>query len=143
MLEQIKIVRLQSGEDIIAGYVEDTESEMVQLINPMTVFFKKLSSGSSLLMVSPWLPVEIVENDSAMIYTSDILTVVDPKQNVIDYYNKTLLELKNYKQQTQESTLDWGDDDEEEDYFDGDELSEEEIKEALEELKSQQKKLLH
>lgn len=141
MLNQIKIVRLQSGEDIIAGYIEDTESEMVQLINPMTVFFKKLASGSSLLMVSPWLPVEIVENDSAMIYSSDILTVVDPKQNIIDYYNKTLLELENYKVESQESTLDWGDEDEYDDELS--EYSEEEIKEALEELKTQGKKLLH
>jgi hypothetical protein len=139
MLEQIKIVRLQSGEDIIAGYIENTETEMVQLINPMTVFFKKLASGTSLLMVSPWLPVEIVENDSAMIYTSDILTVVDPKQNVIDYYQKTLLELENYKNQTDESVLDWGDDDEEDEL---EEYSEEDIKEALEEIKNN-KKLLH
>lgn len=138
MLEQIKIVRLQSGEDIIAGYIENTETEMVQLINPMTVFFKKLSSGTSLLMVSPWLPVEIVENDSAMIYTSDILTVVDPKQNVIDYYQKTLIELENYKNETEESTLDWGDDEEDE----LEEYSEEDIKEALEEIKNN-KKLLH
>jgi hypothetical protein len=139
MLEQIKLVRLQSGEDIIAVYIEDPESEMVQLINPMTVFFKKLDSGSSLLMVSPWLPVEIVENDSATIYTSDILTVVDPKQNVIDYYYKTLLELEKYKEEEQssESVLDWGDEDEEEES-----LSEEEIKEALEELKTN-KRLLH
>ncbi len=139
MLEQIKLVRLQSGEDIIAVYIEDPESEMVQLINPMTVFFKKLASGNSLLMVSPWLPVEIVENDSATIYTSDILTVVDPKQNVIDYYYKTLLELQKYKEEEQssESILDWGDEDEEEES-----LSEEEIKEALEELKTN-KKLLH
>lgn len=139
MLEQIKLVRLQSGEDIIAVYIEDPESEMVQLINPMTVFFKKLASGSSLLMVSPWLPVEIVENDSATIYTSDILTVVDPKQNVIDYYYKTLLELEKYKEEEQssESVLDWGDEDEEEES-----LSEEEIKEALEELKTN-KRLLH
>lgn len=138
MLEQIKLVRLQSGEDIIAVYIEDPESEMVQLINPMTVFFKKLASGSSLLMVSPWLPVEIVENDSATIYTSDILTVVEPKQNVIEYYQRTLLELQKYKdeEQSSESILDWGDDDEEET------LSEEEVKEALEELKSN-KRLLH
>jgi hypothetical protein len=139
MLEQIKLVRLQSGEDIIAVYVEDPESEMVQLINPMIVFFKKLASGNSLLMVSPWLPVEIVENDSATIYTSDILTVVDPKQNVIDYYYKTLLELQKYKEEEQssESILDWGDEDEDEES-----LSEEEIKEALEELKTN-KRLLH
>lgn len=142
MLEQIKIVRLQSGEDIIAGYVEDTKTETVQLINPMTVLYKKLASGTSILMVSPWLPIEIVENDSAMIYSSDILTVIEPKQNIIDYYQKTILELETYMNEreeiNQETILDWGDDEDD----DIEEITEEQIKEALEEIKNN-KKLLH
>jgi len=36
----------------------------------------------------PWLPVELIKENSAMIYYSDIVTVVEPKESMIRYYDK-------------------------------------------------------
>ncbi len=47
----IKIVRLQSGEDIIANYMEDEENDTVLLDKPMHVILKRLPNGRSVMMM--------------------------------------------------------------------------------------------
>ncbi len=39
----IKIVRLQSGEDIMADMIEDEENDTVLLDNPMHIIFKRFT----------------------------------------------------------------------------------------------------
>ena len=91
-MDNIKIVRLQSGEDIIASYLEDDTDGSVLLSNPMTLIFKRLPTGKAIMMMAPWLPIELVQSNSACIYMSDILTVVDPKKSLIDYYSNAIQE---------------------------------------------------
>jgi len=85
----VKIVRLQSGEDIIAGYVEDYETELITLDNPMHLIFKRTTRGT-VMMLLPWLPIEIIKNNSASIFSTDILTTYDPKDDLIAYYDKII-----------------------------------------------------
>ncbi len=85
----IKIVRLQSGEDIIAGYLQDNESELVMLDNPMHLIFKRTPRGTVMMMM-PWLPIELIKDNIATIYTTDILTVVEPKEMLIEYYGNLI-----------------------------------------------------
>jgi hypothetical protein len=85
----VKIVRLQSGEDIIAGYVEDYETELITLDNPMHLIFKRTIKGT-VMMLLPWLPIEIIKNNSASIFSTDILTTYDPKDDLIAYYDKII-----------------------------------------------------
>lgn len=87
--QSVKIVRLQTGEDIIAKYIENDENEMVQLDDPMHLIFKRTTKGS-VMMLLPWLPVELIKDNSAMIYTSDILTVYEPKEDLIQYYDNII-----------------------------------------------------
>jgi len=86
-MDNVKIIRLQSGEDIIANYKEDDESGIVHVNRPMLLFFKRLSTGKSVMMMGPWLPVELIQSNSASLYVQDILTVVSPRQSLIKYYN--------------------------------------------------------
>jgi len=111
----IKIIRLHSGEDIIATYAE-TDDE-VTLNNPMHIIFKRIPTGQTVMMMMPWLPVEIIKENSALIYSSDILTIIEPKDDLIEYYGEVVLEA----QRRMESKIpfvesDDIDDDEEEDY---------------------------
>jgi hypothetical protein len=85
----VKIVRLQSGEDIIAGYLEDNNSEIVLLDNPMHLIFKRTPRGTVMMMM-PWLPIELIKDNIATIYTTDILTVVEPKEMLIEYYGNLI-----------------------------------------------------
>ena len=89
-MDNIKIVRLQSGDDIIANYTEDQESGLVHLERPMALFFKRLTSGKSMMMMSPWLPLELIKENSADLYSQDILTVIEPRQSLVEYYTTAM-----------------------------------------------------
>jgi hypothetical protein len=93
-MDNIKIIRLQSGEDIIAAYREENGEGTVLLANPMTLLFKRLPTGKAIMLMSPWLPVELIESNATWVYTDDILSVMQPKANLIDYYNKSIKDLE-------------------------------------------------
>ena len=138
-MDNIKIVRLQSGEDVIANYTDDEEGS-ITLTNPMSLMFKRMPTGRAVMMMSPWLPLELVEDNVACIYAQDILSVFQPKQSIIDYYNTTVTEVEEDRQNEEMNELH----DLEEDDL---EMSVEEEQEAMEELKllrqDIKKKLLH
>ena len=138
-MDNIKIVRLQSGEDVIANYTDDEEGS-ITLTNPMTLMFKRMPTGRAVMMMSPWLPLELVEDNVACIYAQDILSVFQPKQSIINYYNTTVTEVEEDRKNEEMNELH----DLEEDDL---EMSAEEEQEAMEELnllrQDIKKKLLH
>ena len=89
IIQGVKIVRLQSGEDIIASLKHDNESEMIMLDNPMHLIFKRTSQGTMMVML-PWLPIELIKDNIATIYSSDVLTIVDPKDALVEYYGNMI-----------------------------------------------------
>lgn len=135
-MDNVKIIRLQSGEDIIANYKEDDESGIVHVNRPMLLFFKRLPTGKSVMMMGPWLPVELIQSNSASLYVQDILTVVSPRQSLIKYYtdaaNQAELLLSEQGNEIEESLSrsisiieddDYGEeDDDEDDVFDVSEI---------------------
>ena len=132
-MPEIKLIRLQSGEDIICTCHEDLETKMVMLKDPMTVIYKRIKNGS-ILLISPWLPAELIEDNTAIIYTSDILTTVEPKLMVKNYYSKLVDSLEKFKKEEEETLRQFLEDDSEGDVYDDELLNneEDEIKEILE-----------
>lgn len=111
----IKIVRLQSGEDIIANYFVDDENGTIMLDNPMHIIFKRNTNGQTVMMMMPWLPIEIIKQNHAIIDIADVLTVIDPKENLITHYGNTVIEImERISAKEMEEELDDGEDDEEE-----------------------------
>jgi len=99
-MDNVKIIRMQTGEDIMASMIEEEEqNETVVLNNPMRLVFRRLPTGQTVLMMMPWLPVELIKEDSATIYTTDIITIVEPKESMKEYYenlvDKTIEEMLN------------------------------------------------
>lgn len=92
----VKIIRMQTGEDIMASMKDEGDNETVVLDNPMRIVFRRMPTGQTVFMMMPWLPVELIKEDSALIYTSDIITVIEPKDSMVEYYgnvvNRTMLE---------------------------------------------------
>jgi hypothetical protein len=119
----VKIVRLQSGEDIIAGLIQDNESEMIMLDNPMHLIFKRTSQGTMMVML-PWLPIELIKDNIATIYSSDVLTIVDPKDALVEYYGNMIntQQLKDMRDNTMVDNLKEAldDSDDKEDYSEED-----------------------
>jgi len=93
-MDNIKIIRLQTGEDIIAAYKEEDGEGIVLIGNPMSLMFKRLPTGKAIMLMSPWLPTELIESNSTWVYTNDILAVMQPKSHLIEYYNKSVRELE-------------------------------------------------
>ena len=126
----IKIVRLQSGEDIIADCMATDDDEVISLKQPMHIIFKRISTGRSVMMMMPWLPVELIKENVANVYGADILTMIDPKDDLIEYYHNSV----NDEDMTSATSASirpqlFGDDEEPTD----EELDEEELEELIEE----------
>ena len=120
IFEGVRIVRLQSGEDIIAGYSGNTNTNIVVLDNPMHLIFKRTSQGTVMMML-PWLPIELIKDNIATVLSGDILTIVEPKDDLKEYYHNVIntTQMKMLKDNTLSQNLreaaDEEDDDEEED----------------------------
>ena len=89
IFEGVRIVRLQSGEDIIAGYSGNTNTNIVVLDNPMHLIFKRTTQGTVMMML-PWLPIELIKDNIATLLSGDILTIVEPKEDLKEYYHNVI-----------------------------------------------------
>ena len=87
-MHNVKLIRMQTGEDIMASMFEQEDSDQIQLNDPMRLVFRRMPTGQTVMMMMPWLPVELIKENSALVYTSDIVTVIDPKESMIRYYDK-------------------------------------------------------
>jgi hypothetical protein len=97
-MHKVKIIRMQTGEDIMASMVGEEQEETVLLEDPMRLIFRRMPTGQTVMMMMPWLPVELIKDNNALVYNSDIVTIVEPKESMIEYYEnlviKTMLEME-------------------------------------------------
>ena len=97
-MHNVKIIRMQTGEDIMASMVGEEEEETVLLEDPMRLIFRRMPTGQTVMMMMPWLPVELIKDNNALVYNSDIITIVEPKESMVEYYEnlviKTMLEME-------------------------------------------------
>ena len=97
-MHNVKIIRMQTGEDIMASMIGEEQEETVLLEDPMRLIFRRMPTGQTVMMMMPWLPVELIKDNSALVYNSDIITIVDPKESMVEYYEnlviKTMLEME-------------------------------------------------
>lgn len=90
---QIKILRLNTGEDIIGACLNDEANGSIDIESPMRVVVKRMAPvGKTILMMAPWLPLELIEDNSASINYADIVTVINPNEQFIEYYTNTVTE---------------------------------------------------
>lgn len=86
-----KILRLSTGEDIIGHCIFDDEGEYVLVGNPMKVMLQRIPEmKQTVLIMMPWLPLELIEEDLATINYEDIITSVNPKESFVEYYISTV-----------------------------------------------------
>ena len=132
LVPNIRIVRLQSGEDIIADCIPNLDEETVELKKPMHIIFKRIQTGRSIMMMMPWLPVELIKENTAHIYGADILTYIEPKDDLIEYYNNAVNDEDLEIASTSSIRPQLFNEDEDEEPTD-EELDEEELQELIEE----------
>lgn len=136
---QIKLIRLNTGEDIVASCVDDGANSTLHLGNPMKVIVKRVTEANkAMLIMMPWLPLEIIEEDSASINYQDIITIIEPRQSFIEYYSNTV---EQYQAVLAMQDGDVFDESEEEDEEDG--MDEQTMQEMLDMIKEKKKNSLH
>lgn len=133
-MHNVKLIRMQSGEDIMASMFEQEDSDQIQLNDPMRLIFRRMPTGQTVMMMMPWLPVELIKENSALVYTSDIVTIIEPRETMIQYYDKlverTVKEMADADELLQQLL-----DEQETEESEGHELSEQ-LKDFLEDFKS-------
>ena len=87
-MHKVKLIRMQTGEDIMASMFQQEDGEQIQINDPMRIVFRRLPTGQTVMLMMPWLPVELIKENTAMICPSDIVTMVEPKESMIRYYDK-------------------------------------------------------
>jgi hypothetical protein len=104
----------------------------------MHVVFKRLPTGKTVMMMMPWLPVELIKENSAIIDASDILTIVEPRDELVSYYINAAFQTEELlgDEQIGESLM--MSDEEEDEYYDEEEqeLTLEEMQEIMKEQKN-------
>ena len=86
-----KFIRLVTGEDIVANCLIDNETQYVDVESPMKVIISRFNnSRKSILIMMPWLPLEVIGDEYATLKFEDILTMVDPKEAFVEYYINTV-----------------------------------------------------
>lgn len=133
----IKLIRLNTGEDIIANCIDDEANNTIMIGNPMRVVVRRLSESSqSMLVMMPWLPLEIIEEDLATINYQDIITVVEPKKSFIEYYNNMVDQYKVSLETMKDQDV-FGEE------LENEEMDEDMMQEMLDLLKERKTKSLH
>jgi len=132
----IKIVRLQSGEDIMADMIEDEENDTVMLDNPMHIIFKRIPTGQTVMMMMPWLPIELIKENNAILFTSDILTVIEPKDDLVEYYGNVVVEAQHrMEEQRKFTSLEEQYDEGEEEEYEEEEIDEDDLYDIMQQRK--------
>ena len=92
-MDNIKIVRLKNGEDIV-GQLHDYKDnngniESYDVIEPMTVDVEYRNKEAGLVM-RHWLPVQLIKHNEINIKQQDILCLLEPADEFAEYYVNTV-----------------------------------------------------
>ena len=88
-MNNYKIIRMTTGEDIMAE-VEAVKTKSYKLNKPMRLIFRRTPVGQTILMMMPWVPIELIEENSAVIKDREIITTFVPKESMVKYYQMVL-----------------------------------------------------
>lgn len=102
-MSDILIFRLNNNELIIgeAKLLENNRGYLIK--NPLDIFFKRYQDGNAGISLYPWLPKEIILNDTVVIDNNQICFVNTPSALFVELYEKVSLYLQKKYYDVQES----------------------------------------
>ena len=93
-IEEIRIVRMKTGEDVI-GFVSDIDDSKIHVKYPMVVDIEE-QSGHQAYVLHSWLPFQLYKHNEASLWSNDVLFISEPSDSFIEYYNKMVATLEKY-----------------------------------------------
>ena len=97
-MEAIKLIRLKTGEDIIA-YLEQVDKLNFIVREPMAVLIKHdYKANRQIIMMEHWLPTQVILHNEAFITESDILTILEPTVDFIEHFENSIEDVAKTKE---------------------------------------------
>lgn len=94
MLEfKTQIIKLQNGEDLIANVAHNESSQDFILDEPM-VFLMDMRGNNSKLLMKHYLPVQLIKKNQMTVKDKDVLSVIEPDVEFIEYYQNTVIKIR-------------------------------------------------
>ena len=91
-MNNIRLIRLQNGDDIIASFeIEDT---IIRISEPMLVEMHHRGTHMGLIL-QHWLPIQLIKKNETILQAKDIICVVEPNDELTQYYINTVDHIKN------------------------------------------------
>lgn len=94
----VKFIRLVTGDDIVASVIE-YDNGNIALIQPLLAKITKIEERV-VLVFYPWLPIEIVSENQAIIKSKQILAITEPRIKVITRYLTAIERIKEISSKT-------------------------------------------
>jgi hypothetical protein len=91
-MNNIKIVRLHNGDDII-GDITHQSNGSFDIYDPMVVEIDYRNKFAGLVM-SHWLPFQIIKKNQVNLKTEDILFILEPSDDLTEYYISSVERIK-------------------------------------------------
>ena len=82
----IILFRMNTGELVIAQSVKNKQS--YSLTNPMEVILKRLPDLTTSMILSPWLPIELVKEEVVEVLNSNIQYTLVPEEKLVKCFVK-------------------------------------------------------
>lgn len=84
----IKILRMKTGEDIVAD-IDKEPYGILKVHDPLELIFDTDSRGKTTLKLMYWLPVEIMKDNSTELHEQDVLCMIEPNEEFVEYYKNS------------------------------------------------------
>lgn len=82
----VQILRLKNGQDVICNIKNiDKETSSISIECPLDIDVTMINE-KKIIILSPWIPLEITDENNCMIRSSDILTFIKPRISLITQY---------------------------------------------------------
>jgi len=96
-MEAVQILRLNTGEDVIA-YSHHEPGEDYYVLQPMAVMIKfDNKTGTQHVIMDHWLPTTIIEFNETVIKEDAVLATMQPNKDFLKYYNDAVEKLNKLK----------------------------------------------
>jgi len=106
----VRIVRLKNGEDILCNLLINEDKVLINLLEPM-LLSTEVHFNEEHLVLTSWLPVSLIKENRSVIPITEVLCVMQPNDELIEYYNEMMkkmnssLIVKDMDDLTEEETM--------------------------------------
>lgn len=87
-MNNVKIVRMITGEDVICNLIEDGTG--THFMEPLEISIKHSKKGEPTIILNNWIPIELIRDNLTRVNPRNIIAVFDVNDTISEYYVNTM-----------------------------------------------------